>query len=209
MRDTEQQRGEDPFDEPTGRLRSCDPEKLALKAGVRWEPAGAGEGRLLLPVLGETFEVAWPDISVEAPPELASFTLKLLSLLYLAGTDGAPPTGAWIAYRELPGGRFYEPVVKRYVEDPLARVYADDISALEPASAAYAGKPLDFGDAAFSFALFPGVLVAFIVWKADDEFPARARVLFDSGCAHHLSAFDLRMGAQEISSRLIRAGSEV
>lgn len=209
MRDMEQQRGENPFDEPMKRLRSCDPEKLALKTGVRWEPAGVGEGRLLLPVLGDIFEVAWPDISIEAPPELASFSLKLLALLYLAGTDGTPCTGTWIAYRELPGGRFYEPVVKRSVEDPLALAYADDISALEPASAAYAGKPLDLGDAAFSFALFPGVLMAFIVWKADEEFGARAQVLFDSSCTHHLSAFDLRMGAQEISTRLIRAGSEV
>jgi hypothetical protein len=30
-------------------------------------------------------------------------------------------------------------------------------------------------------------------------------VLFDSNSTRHLSAFDLRMGAQEISSRLIKA----
>jgi hypothetical protein len=209
MGDIEQQRGENPFDEPTRKLRSRDPGELALKAGVAWEPAGGGEGSLLLPVLGDTFEVAWPEITVSAPPALASFSLKLLALLYLACTDGAPPTGNWVAYRELPGGRFYEPVVKRSVEDPLAEAYADDVSSLGPASAVYAGKPLDLGDAAFSFALFPGVLVALIVWKADEEFPARAQALFDSGSIHHLNAFDLRMGAQEISSRLIRAVREV
>jgi len=204
----EQQRGENPFDEPVRILRSSDPAAIASKAGGRWELSGKNEGRLLLPVLGKTFTVVWPEVAVEAPPGLDSFTLKLLALIYLTASDGTPSSGNWVAYRELPGGRFYEPVVKRSVEDPLAEAYAGVLTGFGPACETLSGKRLSLGDVSCSFALFPNVLLAFIIWKADEEFSARAQVLFDSTCNRHLNAFDLRMGAQEISSRLIRAGRE-
>jgi Domain of unknown function (DUF3786) len=201
----EEQRGENPFDEPTRRLKAADPASVAEKAGGTWEPAGEG-GRLLLPALNGTVSVSWPDVRVEAPGGLDSFSLKLLALIYLANADGTAPSGTWVAYRELPGGRFYEPVVKRSVEDPLALAYGSDPEGFTSACAALGGTGLSLGDASCAFALFPNVLLAFILWHADEEFDARAQVLFDSNDTRHLNAFDLRMGAQEISSRLIKAG---
>jgi hypothetical protein len=202
----EKQPGENPFDEPVRKLKSLDPNKLAVVAAARWEAAGGNNGKLILPVLGEAIAITWPDIKIKAPPGLNSFSLKLLSLLYLAQTDGTPPEGKWIAYRELPGGRFYEPVVKRSVEEPLAQAFSDDVGGFGRSCETLSGSPLQLGDASYCFALFPHVLLAFIMWKADEEFPARAQVLFDSASIKHLNAFDLRMGAQEISSRVIRAG---
>jgi len=201
-------RGENPFDEPTERLKSSDPEKIAPLSGATWEPGGVS-GRLLLPVLGGTFEVAWPDITIDGPPLTASFSMKLLSLIYLCTTDGTLPSGTWIAYRELPGGRFYEPVVQRSIEAPLAQAYAFDTTHFAAAARRLGGNALSLGDVSCSIPMFPNVLLAFIVWRGDEEFPARAQVLFDSCDTRHLSAFDLRMGAQEISSRLIKIGTEL
>ncbi len=201
----EEKRGENPFDKPTRQLRSSDPAAVARKAGADWEASGES-GLFHLPVLGGDFSISWPEVSVEAPGGLDSYPLKLLSLLYLAQTDGTPPTGTWVAYRELPGGRFYEPVVKRSVEGPLALACGSGAKWFAPACEALFGKPLPMGDSAYSFALFPNVLLAFVLWRADEEFDARCQVLFDSGDCRHLNAFDLRMGAQDISTRLIRAG---
>jgi len=202
----EKQRGENPFDKPVRKLKSLDPKKLAIDAAARWESAGGNNGKLILPVLGNTIAITWPDIKIEAPPGLDSFSLKLLSLLYLARTDGTPTEGKWIAYRELSGARFYEPVVKRSVEEPLAQAFSDDVERFARSCETLSGSPLSLGDASYSFALFPHVLLAFIMWRADEEFPARAQVLFDSACIKHLNAFDLRMSAQEIASKVIRAG---
>ena len=204
----EKQRGENPFDEPVAQLKESAPETLASLAGARWE-AEADGGRLLVPVLNGTFAVRWPDITIEASTWLDSFSLKLLCLLYLTHTDGARASGKWVAYRELPGGRFYEPVVKRSVEDPLAKAYENDTARFLEASEKLGGEQLELGDASWSFTLFPNVLMAFIVWQADEEFAARAQVIFDSSAPRHLSAFDLRMGAQEISTRLVKAGKEL
>lgn len=197
-------RGENPFDEPVRKLRASDPKEVALKAGGRWEPGGPGEGMLVLPVLSGEVSVRFPEVSVEAPKGLGSFSLKLLTLLYLAGSDGARPSGEWVAYRELPGARFYEPVVKRSVEDPVAARYSDDAEGFIEACASAGGSRLDMGDAACSFAMFPNSVMAFILWRADEEFPARVQVLFDSQSVRNLNAFDLRMGAQEIASKLLK-----
>jgi hypothetical protein len=200
------QRGEDPFNDPVSRLKSMKGIELAGRAGGEWSGSGEGTGELTVPVLGQSFTVAWPEITIEAPESLGSFSLKLLCLLYLTGTDGTPPSGEWIAYRELPNGRFYEPVVKRSVEEPLAAWYGDSADGFAAACGALSGERLEMGDASFAFSLFPKVRLAFVLWTGDDEFPARAQVLFDSSASQHLNAFDLRMGAQEISGRLIRAG---
>lgn len=200
-------RGENPFEEPANRLRSGDPSGIAERSGAAWE-AGPEGGRLLLPVLGSRFEVSWPEVTVKAPPDLDSFTLKLLSVLYLAGSDGTAPSGSWLAWRELPGARFYEPVVRRSVEEPLALAFGEDVRAFEDACALLSGGRLAMGDASFSFALFPNVLLAFILWRSDEEFPSRCQVLFDSAATRHLTPFDLRMGAQEIASKLVRASGK-
>jgi hypothetical protein len=205
MMDITSQKGENPFDEPTRKLRASDPEEVARKAGALWRGSAHGKGVLVLPVLSGEVSVSYPDIEVDAPPPLGSFSMKLLSLLYLANTDGTPPSGEWTAYRDLPGGRFYEPVVRRSVDEPLLEAYGSDPEGFRKACALWGGEPAAFGDAACSFALFPKVLVTFILWRGDEEFPARAAVLFDSNSSRHMSAFDLRMGAQEISSRLIKA----
>lgn len=201
----EEKRGENPFDEPVRLLRAGDPAKIAVVAGASWESWGDG-GTLTLPVLSGAVTVSWPEVAVSAPHGLDSFSLRLLSLLYLAKTDGTAPSGKWLAYRELPGGRFYEPVVQRSVEEPLALAFGADAGAFASACEGMGGLPVSHGDAASSFALFPRVLLSFILWRADDQFPARVQVLFDSSAIRHLNAFDLRMGAQEISTRLIRAG---
>jgi len=198
------QRGENPFDEPVRWLHASDPEEVARKAGGRWEPGGSGEGFIVLPVLSGEVRVRFPDISVDAPEELGSFSLKLLTLLYLSRSDGTRPSGKWVAYRELQGGRFYEPVVKRSVEDPVAHKYATDPDGFLEACYAAGGRKESFGDASCSFELFPNALMTFILWRMDEEFPARVQVLFDSESVRNLNAFDLRMGASEIASKLLK-----
>jgi hypothetical protein len=181
-----------------------EPEMLATKAGALWIPAGGGTGAIVLPVLSSEMRIVFPEITVEAPREVNSFSLKLLALLYLSGSDGTLPSGEWVAFRDLAGGRFYEPVVKRSVEDPVAQRFGLDMNGFLEACASTGGRLEAFGDASCSFSLFPWVTLAILLWRADEEFQARAQVLFDSSCTHHLSAFDLRMGSQEIASRILK-----
>lgn len=200
----ESRRGENPFEEPARKLRGVNPEEVARRAGARFSAGRNGSVEVVIPVLSWAVKVLFPAIEISADPPVDSFTFKLLTLLYLSNSDGCAPTGEWVAYRELAGGRFYEPVVRRSVEDPLAERFGSDAGAFLAACAASGGRPEPLGDAACSFELFPLVRAAFILWRGDEEFDARAQVLFDSGATHHLNAFDLRMGSAEIASLLLK-----
>jgi hypothetical protein len=201
-----EKRGGDPFAEPVAILRNSDPVAVARKAVAGYR-AGEGDAEFVdLPTLNGKFIVAWPGIEVMAEPEkLSSFSLKLLALLYLANTNGAAPTGEMVAYRQLPDGLFYEPVVQRSVEAPLAEVFGTDVKGFSAACESLGGRASGHGDVSYVFDLFPGVVIEFLLWRADEEFPARVQALFDSGDTNHVGAFDLRMAAQEISSRLLKA----
>jgi hypothetical protein len=196
-------KGKSPFEGPVSELRLSEGEEVAARTGAAWEQEGEG-GRLVLPVLNETVTVTYPSIELEAPEGLNSYPLKLLSLLYLCKADGTPPSGRWAAYREVTDGRFYEPVVERSVVRPIQEAFNADLDAFSQAGSALGGEEVDMADMAFSFRLFPLVVIGFALWAPDEEFPGRAQVLFDSNCERHLDAFNLRMGAQEISGRLIR-----
>ena len=195
-----------PFEEPAVLLRSRDPALTASKAGALWKPGAAGEGRIEVPVLNDIISVSFPEIQVQAPGRLDSFSFKLLTLIYLANSSGEAPAGHWISYRELPSGRTYEPVLERSVCEPLARAFGSDPDLFSLACGQWGGQPEEFGDRAFSFKPFPLVLVCFVLWRSDAEFPSRVQVLFDSACRSHFNAFELRMVAQEISERLIKSG---
>lgn len=199
-----------PFSEPISKLRSTDPSAVADRCGGIWIPSGpgAGEGQVLIKVLDHQATVEFPEMRILIGEELSSFTLRLLLLLYLCNSDGTDPSHEWSAYRELPDGRFYQAVLTTSVEEPMASRFGNDLDGFRTAAGSLGGRPTESGDASFELALFPKVLLSFIMWEADDEFPARAQVLFDSNCAHHLNAFELRMGAQEVSKRLMaRSGS--
>jgi Domain of unknown function (DUF3786) len=201
-----ERRGEDPFAEPSAILRNSDPSAVARKAGAAYTVGEQGSGILEMSVLNGKLTIAWPGLDIVAEPaKLGSFSMKLLTLLYLANTNGAAPTGEMVSYRQLPDGLFYEPVVQRSVEVPIAAAFGTDVAAFEDACKSLGGRATGRGDASYAFNLFPGVVIEFLLWREDEEFPARGQVLFDSGDTDHLGAFNLRMAAQEISSRLLKA----
>ncbi|MFA4965898.1 MAG: DUF3786 domain-containing protein, partial [Thermoleophilia bacterium] len=79
-----------------------------------------------------------------------------------------------------------------------AQAFAASAGAAEPglerfaqAAAALGGEALGLADASFRFQALPRVPVAVLLWAGDEEFPARAQLLFDAAAGHYLPAEDL------------------
>lgn len=70
-------------------------------------------------------------------------------------------------------------VLERYGEDP--RAFQQAVASLE-------GRMVDMADAAGRLLPFPRIPLYFLMWFADEEFPARLRVLFDRTIEHFLPA---------------------
>jgi hypothetical protein len=153
-----------------------------------------------------TADPAGPDPS--APREPAHIAVAILLLHYLLLADGAPPAGAWSAYRELPDGLFYAASFAARAEAPLSRAFAGSpagLDAFRAAARAAGGDALTLGDASFRFVALPRVDVAVLVWAGDDEEPGEARVLFDANAGHYLPAEDLAGLGGQLAHRLTAA----
>jgi hypothetical protein len=128
-------------------------------------------------------------------------------LYYLREADGTPMADRWIGYRELPGGNFYSQAFQGYSGDRLARVYGEQPEVYTAAAHALEGMPLsNLPGMAFAFQPLPRIRLASILYLGDEEFPARASVLFDAAACHYMTTDGLALLGAGLVGRLIQAG---
>jgi hypothetical protein len=139
---------------------------------------------------------------IAAKPAHPSVAIALMH--YLLTADGAAVADRWVAFRELPDGLFYAQAFAGHEEDVLAQHFGQDLAAFRAAAAAQRGQPLDLADASFRFQALPRVAMAVLLWEGDDEFPARARILFDAHAGHYLPTEDLSGLGDWLAHRLVR-----
>jgi hypothetical protein len=188
----------DPFEEPSRYLLSHDPSDIAEKAGVDYSG-----GSFEIPLLKWKIGLTHPGLAFEMPDFLSTFTVKLLTLLYLSRADGVPLSNQWVPYRELPDGLFYSKSFSDTVEERLKDHFDGKLEALLDAAGRLGCSTVSQGDAGLVFNTFPRISLLFIYWKADEEFPASANILFDASASHYLNVFELKMLASEVVTRLI------
>jgi hypothetical protein len=163
---------------------AADPARRAAQAGCRLVPGGVE-----VPFLGVAHLVTHPagDVLVEGGAHVA---VRIMLLHHLLQADGTPPSGEWVAFRELPDGLFYAASFTARAEAPLEAAFGG-IGAFRRAAAAGGGEPFAAADAAFAFSALPLLRLGVMLWEGDDEFPARVQIVFDSAAGHCLPAEDL------------------
>jgi hypothetical protein len=72
--------------------------------------------------------------------------------------------------------------------EPIAARFSNDPTGFLAHATRYNGQPRQFGDAAVELLPLPRVPLTVILWEADDEFDARAYMLFDEVCELQLPA---------------------
>jgi len=102
--------------------------------------------------------------------------------------EGAARTLAvgWVSERQLPGGSLFFQGPHALPLPPLIRRFGTDAEGFGHACRSLGGTPLEYGDAGFAFRALPLVPLAVVLWTADEEFPARASMLFDPSVCRHL-----------------------
>ena len=139
-----------------------------------------------LSLLTNTYEINIAERAVlhQSSGVRADEVTSLLILRYLVGRPkrGFCLSRKWISFKETDGGKLFwpnfskraiEPLVKCFEQDPngLVRNLVEDLS----------GRMVDAGDVAVEVETFPGVFVRIIFWRGDEDLPAGATMLFDSG----------------------------
>jgi len=189
-------------EEAQTKLSDIKPSKLSLRSGC--ERDAAGDFHLIFlwqeyVVSGDDFTVRRADTGDEAP----SFFQSLI-LTYLVTANGTTPSGRWIGFRELPDGMFYVQAFQGYTGVRLVRELDGGIAAFRHAADVLGGKPLEIGDAGYTFAVLPRVHMALVYWEGDEDFPSQARVLFEDTAAHYLPTDGLAILGSQLVGRLLK-----
>jgi hypothetical protein len=186
------------------RLREIDPARLARCAGC----ARKVDGTLKVEMLWQQYVVHVPGFEVRRAgtgEEPTAFTQALI-LTYLVTADGTPPSGRWIAYRELPDGMFYAQAFRGYAENRLAREL--DKGGLETfcqAAKRLNGERIEIGDAGYAFQVLPQVRLAAVYWLGDEDFPSRTSILFEDTCIHYMSTDGMAVMGSHVVNALLGA----
>lgn len=172
------------------RLAAADPADVARRAGVTHDPA---RGCYALESFGRTFAIrpGAREIRADGPEGellLARFAyfFRLSALWYLVRAAEAPPTGTLVKPSGLPGGEIYFRGTHVLPLEKLAGKYAADAPGFLAAGARMGGRAAAYGDAAVELRPLPRVPTTAILWTADEEFPARADLLFDASAPRQL-----------------------
>ena len=188
-------------------LKDVSPPVLADRSGTTWNP---DENELELDYNFQRYRVTLPDI-VAYPlgsDEPAPKFVQAVIATYLKHADGTRRSGKWLAFRDLPDGRFYHQVYQGFSGDRLAK----ELSGLDEfitASETLAEVRLPaYGDAAFSFRIMPRIYLAAIYWEGDEEFPPRASILFDEAASHYMPIYGLALLGSGLADILIRKARE-
>ena len=180
----------------------------AMHSACQLSPATGGDrsGAVTVPLFGRTHRVTHPggEVTAQDTGKLAHVSLAILLLHYLLKADGTRPADRWVAFRELPDGLFYAQAFAGHAEAVIAQAFGSDLDAFASAARHLAGTPLDLADASFRFEALPRLPMAVLVWEGDDEFPGRARVLFDANASHCLPTEDLSGLGDWLAHRLVR-----
>jgi hypothetical protein len=166
------------------------------------------DGAIHLSYWGQSVRIGWRDfqpVFTDSGKPCSVYDSSLL-LYYLRISDGAPLADRWVSFRELPGGGFYHQAFQGYSGDRLARSLGNQEDLYIQAVRALGGMQLTgLSGLAYAFQPLPRFPLAALLWPGDEEFPARASILFDANACHYMIIDGCALLGSGLVSRLIKA----
>jgi len=141
------------------------------------------------------------SIRSDSQQEEAKFLEQLCILAYLINARDLPPANKLVAGNTLPGGQFFFRGHHSLPTKKLEEAFGDNPKVLYQASAQLDAEQCEFGDVSISVYMLPRLPLTIVIWGRDEEFEARASILFDQTAASQLpldallAAVNLTVGA--------------
>lgn len=165
-------------------LRNHSRAEVLNRAGVTGAPDGKAyelaflDARYLIDPIREQITELSPR-----PDRMLTEEFQILLIRYLVAPIGAPVDGKEVSEKDFPGGvTFFQGPHSLHVA-PIAKRYGRDPGAFESRSRELGAQPGSHGDISMTFHPLPDIPITYVLWVADDEFPASVSVLFDSSIA--------------------------
>ena len=132
----------------------------------------------------------------------------LMVLFYLLKTKNIPLDRKWISEKDLLGGEAFFRGPHALSVDLIEKRYGDNPEGFIEAGKALGGTPVRFGDKSIAIDVFPRIPIIYILWMEDEEFPAKAGILFDASIGSHFTLDMIWIMVHEVSKHLVAAGGK-
>jgi hypothetical protein len=168
-------------------VQSISPEILASRTGSSFLSSRRGQGHFVLSLYKEEIHVRYPSAEVcgHSGGELPVF-IQALILYYFATSTGAPLTGNWVSFADLPDGRMYAHAFQGYSGDQVVKSVGEHLDRFHERCIKSGGSLCEIADAAYTFQGLPRIPLVLAYWLGEEEFPSTCQVLFDSSACHYL-----------------------
>ena len=130
--------------------------------------------------------------------EEVGFTEQLCILAYLINARELPIADKLVTVEKLEGGQFFFRGPHALPTDKLQDAFGKNPALLYEVSAHLNAKQCDFGDGAVEILALQRVPLTFVIWTSDEEFEARASILFDKTASSQLP-LDALMATVELT----------
>ncbi|MBI5641232.1 MAG: DUF3786 domain-containing protein [Nitrospirae bacterium] len=167
-------------------LSSADPGKVCADASVAFDRSS---GTYSVKSFGSEFFVSPSQRTISSPTESGKKLIerpdcffRLSMLWYLSSAKNIPLKGLLVKPEQIKGGQIFARGTHKLPLNDLAEKYSSDRDGFMNMGLAYGGEQEQYGDAAFRLLPFPRLPVFLTLWLEDEEFPARADLLFDATC---------------------------
>jgi hypothetical protein len=192
-------------------LTRLDPGRQAKRCGARIAESRHDRTVLELNFFNRPVRVVFPAGLVEDPasPDGVQVWERILLLHYFSGNTIPPSYSELISFAQAPSGGFYFEAYRRRTHEPIARAFGRRADLLIEAGERLGGKREDIGDAAVRLPVLPKVPVVAVIHAADDEFPAEAKLLFESTINAFFCTEDIAVLGGLVAGRLIKAAGEI
>jgi hypothetical protein len=193
-------------DELRAALNGIPPTALADRVGAEYIETESGRGALRLSLFDSPLIVNYPNLTtVSLNGDIQPEPIQALLLYHLVSSDGAPLTGKWVSFADLPDGRMYAQAMQGYTGNLLIKAFDPDLERFKQACIAAGGHAEQVGDAAFAFQVLPRVPLMVTYWLGDEDFPSSCKVLFDTSARNHVPIDVCAMLASMLCSRIVKA----
>ena len=117
------------------------------------------------------------------PQRKLTEAFQILLIRYLIAKNPGTMDGKEVSEKDFPGGVTFFQGPHTLHTAPITERYGNDPDGFEARCRELGAVPVPHGDKAMRFLPFPTIPVTYVLWRADEEFPASVSVLFDSSIA--------------------------
>jgi len=135
----------------------------------------------------------------------AAFLEELCILAYLINAKDIQLTDKLVRPESLPGGQFFFRGVHKLPTEKLEKAFGAQPKVLLEASERFNAQKCEYGDASVSLFILPRLPLTTVIWGGDDEFDARASILFDQTAAYQIPLDALLVSVNLVVDGLIKA----